>query len=93
MALLQLRPGFPADSSAVEWVSFASNAFNTMAPFYPNVDTTPDYLSCTTGEVSTDSFYWVSRMNRPPWPMLRMPSPPSTSSGTKMQCWPRAVLS
>lgn len=62
MALLQLRPGFPADSSAVEWVSFASNAFNTMAPFYPNVDTTPDYLSCTTGEVSTDSFYWVSRM-------------------------------
>ncbi|MBS6135242.1 MAG: C69 family dipeptidase [Faecalibacterium prausnitzii] len=62
MALLQLRPGFPADSSAVEWVSFASNAFNTMAPFYPNVDTTPDYLSCTTGKVSTDSFYWVSRM-------------------------------
>ena len=22
----------------------------------------PAYLACTTGEVSTDSFYWVSRM-------------------------------
>ena len=39
-----------------------SNAFNTMVPFYANVDTTPAYLACTTGEVSTESFYWVSRM-------------------------------
>ena len=46
----------------MEWVAYASNAFNTMVPFYANVETTPAYLSCTTGEVSTDSFYWVSRM-------------------------------
>lgn len=29
---------------------------------HANVETTPAYLAGTTGEVSTDSFYWVSRM-------------------------------
>ena len=40
----------------MEWLAFASNAFNTMVPFYANVDTTPEYLSNTTGDVSTDNF-------------------------------------
>ena len=62
MALIQMRPDVPAEQSAIEWVAYASNAFNTMVPFYANVETTPAYLACTTGEVSTDSFYWVSRM-------------------------------
>ena len=62
MALIQMRPDVPEEFRAIEWIAYASNAFNTMVPFYANVDTTPAYLSCTTGEVSTDSFYWVSRM-------------------------------
>ena len=62
VALIQLRPDLPADLQAVEWVAYASNALNAMVPFYANVETTPAYLAGTTGEVSTDSFYWVSRM-------------------------------
>ena len=62
MALIQMRPDVPEDIRAVEWIAYASNAFNTMVPFYANVERTPAYLACTTGEVSTDSFYWVSRM-------------------------------
>ena len=62
MALLQMRPNVPEDFRAVEWLAFASNAFNTMVPFYANVDTTPEYLSNTTGDVSTDNFYWASRL-------------------------------
>ena len=62
MALIQMRPDVPEDFRAVEWIAYASNAFKTMVPFYANVDITPAYLACTTGEVSTDSFYWVSRM-------------------------------
>ena len=62
MALLQMRPDVPEDFRAVEWLAFASNAFNTMLPFYANVDTTPEYLSNTTGDVSTDNFYWASRL-------------------------------
>ena len=33
--------------------------------FYANVDTTPEYLSNTTGDVSTDNFYWASRLLAP----------------------------
>ena len=62
MALLQMRPDVPEDFRAVEWLAFASNAFNTMVPFYANVETTPEYLSNTTGDVSTDNFYWASRL-------------------------------
>ena len=62
MALIQLRPDVDAENCALEWIAYASNAFNTMVPFYANVERTPAYLACTTGEVSTDSFYWVSRM-------------------------------
>ena len=62
VALIQLRPDLPADLQAVEWVAYASNALNAMVPFYANVERTPEYLANTTGTVSTDNFYWVSRM-------------------------------
>ena len=48
--------------SIIQWVAFASNAFNVLVPFYGEVETTPEYVSNTTGEVSTDNFYWASRM-------------------------------
>ena len=62
MALIQMRPDVPEEFRAVEWIAFASNAFNAMAPFYANVSETPDYLANTTKEISTDNFYWSSRM-------------------------------
>lgn len=62
MSLIQMRPDQPEDTRAIEWVAFASNAFNVMAPFYADIDETPDYFANTTGEVSTENFYWSSRM-------------------------------
>lgn len=62
MALLEIRGYAPSAYRSIEWISFGSNAFNTMAPFYANVTTTPEYLSETGERVSTESFYWVSRM-------------------------------
>ena len=50
------------DCNILEWVAFASNAFNVLVPFYATIDTTPDYFSSTTREVTTDSFYWVSTL-------------------------------
>ena len=50
------------DCNILEWVAFASNAFNVLAPFYTDMDTTPGYLSGTNGKVSTENFYWMSRM-------------------------------
>ena len=59
---MPMRPYGEEDSRVIEWVAFASNAFNVMVPFYANVDTTPEYLANTTADVSTDNFYWNSRM-------------------------------
>ena len=62
LALLQLRPYVPAQICAVEWLAFGSNVFNAFVPFYTNTDTVPAFLAHTEEEVSTDSFYWTSRM-------------------------------
>ena len=58
LALIQMRPDVPANCQAVQWLAFASNAFNTLVPFYAAVDETPEYLANTTKEVSTGNFYW-----------------------------------
>ncbi len=62
VSVIQMRPDQKKYHSTIEWVAFASNAFNVLAPFYADVEETPDYLSNTTAEVSTDNFYWCSRM-------------------------------
>ena len=62
LSIIQMRPDYAEDSRTIEWVAYGSNAFNVVAPFYTDVDNVPDYLSNTTGEVSTDNFYWTSRM-------------------------------
>ena len=62
LSVIQMRPDQPEDSAILEWVAFASNAFNVLVPFYAGVTTTPEYLSNTTAEVSTDNFYWSSRL-------------------------------
>ena len=62
LALLQLRPDMPDEFSAIEWLAFGSNAFNAFVPFYAHTNTTPAYVSNTTGDASTDNFYWSSRL-------------------------------
>lgn len=54
--MIQMRPGMERDCNVIEWIAFASNAFNVLVPFYADIDETPDYLCNTTGEVSTDNF-------------------------------------
>ena len=62
VGVIQIRPGYARDNAAIEWISYGSNVFNALAPFYADIDETPEYLSNTTGEVSTDNFYWSSRL-------------------------------
>lgn len=62
MALIQIRPDMEADCSPVEWIAYGSNAFNALVPFYADVEETPEYLNNTTGRVSTENFYWSSRL-------------------------------
>ena len=34
LSLIQMRPGMEKDCNILEWVAFASNAFNVLVPFY-----------------------------------------------------------
>lgn len=58
LGLVQHRPC----QEVLEWIAFASNPFNVMIPLYPLVDRFPEYLSNTEKRVSTDNFYWASRL-------------------------------
>jgi dipeptidase len=62
LGMVQIRPDLPEACRAIQWLAFGSNAFNAIVPFYPNVPRTEDYLSSTTGEVTTDTWYWTSRL-------------------------------
>lgn len=62
VAITQLRPYVPAEIMGVEWIAEASNAFNTMVPFYANVTTTPKYLADADATVTTENFYWANRI-------------------------------
>ena len=37
LSVIQMRPDQPEDSAILEWVAFASNAFNVLVPFYAGV--------------------------------------------------------
>ena len=62
LSVIQLRNDVPKSFQAIEWIAYASNVFNTLVPFYGSISETPDYLSNTTDTVSTDNFYWSSRL-------------------------------
>ena len=57
-----MRPDHSQDHGTIEWVAYASNAFNVLVPFYADIEETPEYLANTTGAVTTENFYWASRM-------------------------------
>ena len=42
--------GMEKDCNILEWVAFASNAFNVLVPFYATIDTTPDYFPAPPGK-------------------------------------------
>lgn len=62
MSINQIRPYVNDEIKAVEWICFGPNPFNSVLPFYTNTLKMPKYVSGTTLEVSTDSFYWNSRL-------------------------------
>ncbi len=62
LAVLQIRPYRPQACRAIQWMAYGSNPFNTLVPFFANVDTTPAYLADTTTRVTSENFYWVNRI-------------------------------
>ncbi|OIK85399.1 C69 family dipeptidase [Oenococcus oeni] len=62
LSVLQIRPNQPKGNQAVQWIAFGSMPFNTLVPFYTNVEDTPSYLRDTTNRVSSENYYWINRI-------------------------------
>ena len=61
-SVCQIRGGAPEAVKGVEWICFGPTTFDALLPVYANTDKIPDYLSRVTLDVSTENFYWGSRL-------------------------------
>lgn len=61
-SICQIRSDVPDAIKGIEWICFGPNAFNAVLPLYTNVDKMPRYLSNVALDVSTENFYWGSRL-------------------------------
>ena len=61
-SICQIRPGKPDAIKGIEWVCFGSTAFSAFLPVYPNAPKLPKYLADVSTDVSTENFYWASRL-------------------------------
>ena len=61
-SVCQIRPDAPEAVRGLEWICFGSTVFDALLPVYPNVPEMPKYLSEVTLDVSTENFYWASRL-------------------------------
>lgn len=62
LSLHQIRNDVASPVAAVEWIAFGCNSFNAFVPFYTNVHSMPAYIAGTTNRVTSENFYWASRL-------------------------------
>jgi len=62
LGILQIRGYMPENKKGVEWVTLGGSVFTACVPLYSSVSKLPAYISGTQERVSTDSFYWASRL-------------------------------
>ncbi|MBR6088873.1 MAG: C69 family dipeptidase [Anaerolineaceae bacterium] len=61
-SVCQIRSDVPDPIKGIEWICFGPTTFSAMLPLYANVSRLPGYLSNVTTDVSTENFYWASRL-------------------------------
>ncbi len=62
LAILQIRGYMPDALKCVEWLSLGSNVYNVSLPLYGDTDTMPDFIAKGSVSVSTENYYWMSRL-------------------------------
>ena len=58
--ILQIRNNVPAEIAGVHWLAYGANTFNTVVPFYSNVNDTPACYKDATGTFDLNNMYWLS---------------------------------
>ncbi|MBQ8972219.1 MAG: C69 family dipeptidase [Clostridia bacterium] len=61
-SICQIRSDVPEAVKGLEWICFGSTTFSALLPVYTNVPALPKYLSDVSMQVSTENFYWSSRL-------------------------------
>ena len=60
--ILQIRPDKKPATQGIEWVSLGGSGFTACFPIYTAVSSLPAYIEKTGEKVSTNDFYWQSRL-------------------------------
>lgn len=58
--ILQIRNNVPDSIAGIHWLAFGANTFNTVVPFYANVDDTPAAYKDADGTFNMNHMYWLS---------------------------------
>ncbi|PTM24614.1 dipeptidase [Lactobacillus sp. PFC-70] len=58
--ILQIRNDVPQEIAGIHWMAFGANTFNTVVPFYANVNDTPAVYKDADGEFNMNHMYWLS---------------------------------
>lgn len=58
--ILQIRNNVPESIAGIHWLAFGANTFNTVVPFYANVDDTPAVYKDADGTFNMNHMYWLS---------------------------------
>lgn len=58
--ILQIRNGVADEIAGVHWLAYGANTFNTVVPFYANVNDTPACYKDATGTFDLNNMYWLS---------------------------------
>lgn len=58
--ILQIRNNVPAEIAGIHWLAFGANTFNTVVPFYSNVNDTPASYKNADGTFNLNDMYWLS---------------------------------
>ncbi len=87
MAICQIRGWMPRELQGIEWICYGPTTYDTVLPIYTNVSKIPAYLSKVTTDVSTDNFYWQSRL------LAALCDPYYNSTSMAMSRYEQAVVS
>ncbi|MGR3742445.1 C69 family dipeptidase [Companilactobacillus sp. DQM5] len=58
--ILQIRNNVPEEISGIHWLAYGANTFNSVVPFYANVEDTPESYKNATGTFDMNNMYWLS---------------------------------
>jgi dipeptidase len=58
--ILQIRNDVAPEIAGIHWLAYGPNSFNTVVPFYANVNDTPACYKNATGTFDLNQMYWLS---------------------------------